>query len=101
SAEHGSEPAGLAGDPPQEEKADAQHEGRADTFQEFDGLDAAPDDGDVQRPEGEEADPHAARRSGSGGPGDLEAEKDSLPADPGLYAEPSAGHQRAQHGGDV
>ena len=44
-----------------QQQADAQHEGRADAFQEFDGVDAAPDDDDVQRPESEEADPGAAR----------------------------------------
>src|ERR1035438_3241006 len=38
-------------DPPQQQQADAEHEGRADAFQEFDGFDAAPDDGDVERPE--------------------------------------------------
>ncbi len=36
-----------------------------------------------------------------GGPEDLEHGVDGLPADPGLYAEPAAGNQRAQHGGDV
>src|ERR1017187_10179628 len=78
-------------DPPQQQQADAEHEGRADAFQEFDGFDAAPDDGDVERPEGEEADPGTARRGGSGRQENLQHEKDGLPADPGLYAEPSAG----------
>ena len=35
------------------------------------------------------------------GPENLEHGEDGLPADPGLDAEPSAGHQRAQHGGNV
>ena len=60
-AEHGAEAAGLAGDPPQQQQSDAEHEGRADAFEKLDGLDAAPDHDHVQRPEGEEADPRAAR----------------------------------------
>ena len=35
------------------------------------------------------------------GPEDLEHGVDGLAADPGLDAEPSAGHQRAQHGRHV
>ena len=100
-AQHRAEAAGLAGDPPQQQQADSQHERRADAFQKFDGLDAAPDHDDVQRPEGEEADPDAARQRRRARPQDLQHGVDGLAADPGLNAEPSAGHQRAQHRRDV
>ena len=33
-AEHGAEAAGFAGDPPEQQQSDAEHEGRADAFQE-------------------------------------------------------------------
>ena len=46
-AEDRAEAAGFAGDPPEQEQADAQHEGRANAFEELDGLDAAPDHGHV------------------------------------------------------
>ena len=53
-------------------------------------------------PEGEEADPDAAAAcSPSAGQTILQHRVDGLAADPGLDAEPAAGHQRAQHGGNV
>ena len=101
-AEYGAEAAGLAGDPPEEQESDAEHERRADAFEEFDGLDAAPDDrrcSAAQKAKKQIQAPAAKLRGG--GPEDLEHGEDGLAADPGLYAEPSAGNQGAQHGGDV
>ena len=95
--EHRSEAAGLPGDPPQQQQPDAQHERRADAFQKLDGLDAAQDHRDVERPEREEADPDAAGHVNRARPQNPEHGVDGLAADPGLDAEPPARHQRAQH----
>ncbi len=50
SAENGTETAGFAGDPPKQQQADGEHEGRGDAFQNFDGFDAAHDDEHVRAP---------------------------------------------------
>src|SRR5437667_12346761 len=66
-------------------------------FQYLDRFDAAPDDEHVQRPESEEADPHARGRSLGGRPENLKHGEDGLSSDPGLNAEPSASYQGAQN----
>ena len=38
SAQDGAEASGFAGDPPEEQQADRKHEGRADAFEELDGV---------------------------------------------------------------
>ena len=64
-------------------------------------FDAAEDDENVEGPESEEANPDTVGRLSDGGPEDLEHGVDGLAADPGLDAEPSAGHEGAQDGGNV
>ena len=100
-AEHRSQAAGFAGDPPEQQQADPQHKGSADAFQDLDGFDAAPDHRDIEQPESEEADPLAPGGLCGAGPQNFEHGKDGLAADPALNAEPSASHQGAQHGRDI
>ena len=51
----------------------------------------------VQQPESEEANPHAGRKGADAGERNLQHGIDRLTADPGLNAEPTASHQRAQN----
>jgi hypothetical protein len=70
-AQHRSQAAGFAGDPPEQQQADRQHKGRSDALQDLDGFDAAPDHRDVQQPEREEAEPLAAGGLRGAGPESL------------------------------
>ena len=100
-AEDGAEAAGFVGDPEQEKQADAEHEGGAEGLEALDGLDALPDDEHVEGPEEEEADPDAGGVVGGGGDEDFGHGPDGLAADPTLDAEPAAGDEGSEDGGDV
>jgi len=93
------EAAGATDHPEEQGKADDEHEGGADDLERLDSVDAAPDDGHVEQPEGEEAVPDGV------GPDcrdeDSKHGKDGLAADPALDAKPSAGDECAQDGGDI
>jgi hypothetical protein len=97
----GAETAGFARDPPQQEQADGEHERRGDTFQNFNGFDAAHDDEHVERPEGEKTNPLAGGELRPGRGDNLQHGVDGGAADPGLDAEPAASDEGAQNGGNV
>src|ERR1700732_1992492 len=99
--EYRTEAASLPCNPEQKNQANREHQGRTNTLQEFYGFDAAPDYEHVDAPKEKEADPQASGNLCRGGPAHLQQGVHGLAADPGLNAEPAAGDQRAEHGGNV
>ncbi len=95
--------------PAEEDEPERDEEGRLDAQEQADRVDAAVDDPHVDAPEDHEADELRRgdpKRVGRGRPaigGEEHTQDlvDRLAADPGLDAEPAAGDQGAQEGGQV
>src|SRR5580704_2183572 len=84
--------------PKKKDKPDDQHKRSAETFEELDRFNAAPDDEHVGTPKKEEAERRAARKICRARPSNAQHRVDGLAADPGLDAKPAAGHQSTQDG---
>jgi hypothetical protein len=95
--QHGAKSARRLVSPRQQQEADGQQNGCADSLQKTNVLDALEDDRQIDEPESQEADRSAV---GNLPPGGLERRDqcvDGFAADPGLDAKPSTGNERAQN----
>src|SRR5207237_7759090 len=99
--EHGAEAAGFAAGPKKKSQSDEEQEGSGDALQEADGFDTAKNYKNVEEPEENEADGRAGRKARPGRRKRDDHGVDGFAADPGLNAEPAAGHKGAQNGGNV
>src|ERR1700727_1955071 len=95
--QHRAKSAGFVSNPEKKNESNHQHERRADAFEKFDHLDAAPYDQHVDGPEGKKTDPVTGGKTCRAGPDDAEHGEDGLPSDPGLNSEPPASDKRAEN----
>ena len=93
--EHGAKSSRRLVGPRQQQEAHRQQNRRADSLQKADVLDALENDGEIDKPECHEANRSAMADLGPAGCERRDQGVDGFPADPGLYAEPSAGNERA------
>src|SRR5258708_23525435 len=87
--------------PAQQQQSDAEQDRRADTLQNTHVFDPFKNDREIDEPENKEADRGTVGKVLPTGSERRQQRADSLAADPGLNAEPSARDYRSQNRSDV